>query len=233
MKYKNLKQLKKDFPNIKRGVAYYEDVGTGLSFERTSKGYRMVVPTGVTTKARQEIKNIKKFQQQQTNLKGKVFAKDIGELEREIESVITEVQKFNKGEIKRPQTVMRHVKAAETSITETAEYFTPENVETVVSTAKIQNKIMYARFRGKHGVNNQKAYDDMIKKTSNWLGISEEDATTLLFPSGAEEKSKYEDFERMKQTSNDTIMGMLNARVKSGEIKTRDRTNAKKLLGLT
>lgn len=157
--------------------------------------------------------------------KGVKFKRELDYLRHARKEYLQGVKDFNEGKITRPGTVAKREKRLTEKALEYQKVFSRENREELVKTTYIKNKIAYSRMLGRDNVYNEKLYDQAIADTMKTLGVDREEATELLFPSGFEERSEYEEFKKNKKENKATIFDRLNERVSSGAISSLDKAN--------
>lgn len=223
MKYRKRAELGK---LKKTSTGTYYNPQTKTEYKKTDNGYKMVTDKWLLQQMNNDIRRLRRINKKTGGVSAELeYAKYIKQ------DYLNSVKAFNKGEIKRPETITRRINLSESEVTTNAEYYSPENKAQYMKDIQEKNKATYSRYLGQHNVNNGKAYDKTIKDASRVLGLSIEETQELLFPSSYNELSKYDDYKKFKEQNAQSVTERVSSRIDSGDISTAEGKTLLKELG--
>lgn len=223
MKYRKRAELGK---LKKTSTGTYYNPKTKTEYKKTDNGYKMVTDKWLLKEMNNDIRRLQRINKKTGGVSAELeYAKYIKQ------DYLNSVKAFNKGEIKRPETITRRINLSESEVTTNAEYYSPENKAQYMKDIQEKNKATYSRYLGQHNVNNGKAYDKTIKDASSVLGLSIEETQELLFPSSYNELSKYNEYKKFKEQNTQSVTERVDSRIKSGEISRAEGKSLLKELG--
>ena len=220
---RKLKDIGKYKRTSVKGEVY--QASTGTTYKKVAPGKWEMIPDTEVLKWLKQAERRITSRRNKGPYKGVKFKRELDYLRHARKEYLQAVKDFNSGKITRPITVARREKRLTDKALEYQKVFSRENREELIKTTQIKNKIAYSRMLGRDNVYNDKLYDQVIADTMKTLGVDREEATELLFPSGFEERSEYEEFKKNKKENKATIFDRLNERVSSGAISSLDKAN--------
>lgn len=187
------------------------DPNSRLEFTKNKNGtLKMEIPKFDKQWQRQTNAKVKRYESKLNyNKDGKV--KNITQYR--YEQLKKAVDKWNKGEITRANTVGRVYKEWENEVKATNRFYSKDN-PLLIPMIEEKKKVQYMRILGVHGVYNGKAFDDLIRTFAKTLQMNEEELKNILFPKGLEECSSYEDFSEKASEVQRTIDELIDDKVK-------------------
>lgn len=222
-RYKTRASLEKRVGKLKRtseGTLYSPKTKT--EYVREGDYYKMVPDKWLLKELNNDLARLRRLN------------KKTGGLESDIEYVKylrseyrQKVKEFNEGKIARPETVSKTEKQIESEIIHDADYFSSENKSKYMKDLSVKNRTQYARYMGVHNVRNEKAYETIVTEGAKLSGMTREEFEGVMFPTGYNEISSYEDYKQWKEKNEQSIKNIFNSRVEEGEI---TRAEAKQFL---
>lgn len=188
---------------------YYNPNMFGLEFKKTKNGIEMIVPEWFKKEHRQKLSSLH-YYSKKYGLSNKADIKK----EKDLYKYYTDyVKKWNKGEISKISTVKYRFDLYNENQKLTNKFYSRENKQKIIKYADDSFKVKVMRMQGKHGVYNEKAYNDYINDLAKLLSEDKEEIERLIFPSGINEESSYETIHNLIDKGIDSIDRLIDIKV--------------------